>query len=445
MFDKPLENLTIADIQQLVDVLKIHEGQNVDYKRELDTSNDAKKELIKDLTAFGNSNGGYLLIGIDEEDGLPTTITGTAKSVGRQKIDEWINSIISANSDPKLDYSIKVIPHKQDKVVVVIFVKDSPKKPHMNIYEKRNTYFRRHIDITSAASHQEVKDMFAESQSTQERLRNFMNSRGLLDVDMMEFALTHNARELLVDNKVPRPQDKQYCIFSLIPATIDDDLTDPVIGDANEWINSHTRGYQPITSQELYRTHEPVITIEGITFPNVIYDHDGPRGYRNYMEFLNNGYVEFGVARQLFGSVPDGRGGIRPLLHLTNTVAIAHALMNFANAYYPAINYDGQVYLQISLHNVKNHAITGFDTRIHNSQRWAGPYTLEFSNPPTLTSSLNVRILSLFKPDGTNNAEVNDMVYDIAMQLSRAFGTQQVKCFDEARTYDPDMLRALNL
>src|SRR5256885_16092296 len=107
MFDKPLENLTLDDIKQLVDTLKTPEGQFVDYKRELGTANDAKKELIKDMTAFGNSQGGYLLIGIDEAGGLPTKIMGTPKGIGRQKVDEWINSVVSANTDPKLDYGIK--------------------------------------------------------------------------------------------------------------------------------------------------------------------------------------------------------------------------------------------------------------------------------------------------------------------------------------------------
>ena len=447
MFDKPLENLTLDDIKQLVETLKTPEGQFVDYKRELATTNDAKKELIKDMTAFGNSQGGYLLIGIDEAGGLPTKIIGTPKDIGRQKVDEWINSVVSANTDPKLDYGIKVISFKKDLSVVVIHIKDSPKKPHMSTHDKRNTYFRRHLDITSAATNQEVKDMFAEAQSTQEKLLNFMDSRHLRDTPMMEFAETHNARQLITNiSEATKPNQKRFCVFSLIPAVINEDLTDPVVGEVRQWINDNSKGSNPFGNRELYRTHEQIIDIDGVTFPDQLYTSDGPAGYRSYIEFLNNGYVELGLSRQLFGNVPDESGTQRPLLHLARVVLIAHTLVNFANRYYPTINYDDRVYLQISLHNVRDVALNGFDTRpMEGGKTWAAPYTWQYDTPPTLKSSHNVRILTSFKPSGENDGTVTDDIYDIANQLSRAFGLDTVKCFDDQRTHDPNIIRNVTL
>jgi hypothetical protein len=447
MFDKPLDKLTIDDITQLVDVLKTPEGQFVDYKRELDTSVDAKKELVNDMSGFGNSQGGYLIIGVDEKDGIPTQIVGTDKSVGRQKIDEWINSVISANTDPKLSYAIKVLPYKKDKVVVVIHLKNSPKKPHMNTYDKRNTYFRRHLDITSPATNQEVRDMFAEAQSTQDRLANFMDSRHLRDTQFMEFAQTNNASSLITsDGEDTKLQDRRFCLFSLIPAVIGDDIVDPVVGQTREWINSNSKGYAPISGRELYRTHKQVIDIDGITFPDQLYRSEGPAGFRSYMEFLSNGYVEFGVSRQLFGSVPDSEGNSRPLLNLTRTVILAHAMINFANKYYPSINYDDQVYLQISLHNVRDVALNGFDTRpLEGGKTWASPYTWHYETPPTLKSSRNLRVLVVFTPSGENKSDVGEDVYSIATQLSRAFGLDIVKSFNDERTFDPNILRQFSI
>src|SRR3990167_1729576 len=170
MFGKPISELSLDDIKQLVGVTKEPEGQFVDYKQTLETSDEAKKELVKDISAFANAQGGHLIIGVEESEGVPVKICGTNKKVGRQQTEEWISGIISANTDPKILYEIKAIPYETDKTVLVIYIKSSMHKPHMATIGRRNSYYRRHLDISSAATHQEVKDMFAESQTSIEAL-----------------------------------------------------------------------------------------------------------------------------------------------------------------------------------------------------------------------------------------------------------------------------------
>jgi hypothetical protein len=445
MFDKPLASLTLDDITQLIEVVKEPEGQFVDYKQLLGTDAGAKKELIKDVSAFANAQGGYLVIGVSEEDGLPKAITGTPKSVGRQKIDEWINTVLSAGADPKIHYSIKVITIKDGLVVVVLHIKDSPQKPHMMTLEKRNTYFKRHLDITSAATNQEVRDMFAESQASSDRLRDFLDSKRLLDINFGHFGLTNNARRL-VNNNAERDADGRgitACIISLIPSTLTDNLIDPVSGAAREWLNNNTNGYQPIPSKDLYRTHEQEIDIDGVTFANQIYSREGPEGFRRYVEFLNNGYVELGISSDVFYKVNAGEGR-KPVMHLTNIVALAHAMINFANKYYPAINSEDKVYLQLSLRNIKGYALSGFDERpINGNGGWAPAYSVWNENPPVVKNYSNVRVVRLISPSGSNEPTVDDQIYGIASELSRAFGVQEIKCFDAAKTYNAALLQHL--
>ncbi len=72
IFDKPLDELTEADIFSLVE-RSVPEGPHLDYKRELGAkdgkSKDWNKELAKDVAAFANAYGGYLVYGVDEKKG----------------------------------------------------------------------------------------------------------------------------------------------------------------------------------------------------------------------------------------------------------------------------------------------------------------------------------------------------------------------------------------
>ena len=107
MFQKRLEEITIKDINNLVSVRKERENLYLEYKSNLSNSNRDKKEFLKDVSGFANTGGGFLLIGIEENKGVPTNICGTDGEVGSQKIDEWINNVLISNLDPKIFYELK--------------------------------------------------------------------------------------------------------------------------------------------------------------------------------------------------------------------------------------------------------------------------------------------------------------------------------------------------
>ena len=60
-----------------LDAAKVAEGLRIEYKRELYGKSDAdKSEALKDISAFANSVGGHLIIGVEEAEGLPVGIPG---------------------------------------------------------------------------------------------------------------------------------------------------------------------------------------------------------------------------------------------------------------------------------------------------------------------------------------------------------------------------------
>lgn len=64
---KPVDLLTEADIQALIDN-RVPESKKLDYKEvfSLD-SEDKKREFLKDVSAFYNTEGGVLIYGLAEE------------------------------------------------------------------------------------------------------------------------------------------------------------------------------------------------------------------------------------------------------------------------------------------------------------------------------------------------------------------------------------------
>jgi predicted HTH transcriptional regulator len=67
-------DITEADIRGLLGT--VAEGTGVDYKLAIGRNDEAKREFGADTTSFANTEGGYILVGLDEVDGIASEITG---------------------------------------------------------------------------------------------------------------------------------------------------------------------------------------------------------------------------------------------------------------------------------------------------------------------------------------------------------------------------------
>jgi predicted HTH transcriptional regulator len=97
MLNKNPNDVTLEDIRRLVDTEQ-QEGYQLDYKVDLSSpiKGDDKKEFLRDITSFANTYGGYLILGVEEDKGIPTgNILGLAISdldrlvVLREKLPEY--------------------------------------------------------------------------------------------------------------------------------------------------------------------------------------------------------------------------------------------------------------------------------------------------------------------------------------------------------------------
>ena len=69
-----LQSVSKTDLE----ALEAFEGILIEYKRDLYARTaDGNEEFLKDVSSFANTAGGHIIIGMDENGGLPTNLIGS--------------------------------------------------------------------------------------------------------------------------------------------------------------------------------------------------------------------------------------------------------------------------------------------------------------------------------------------------------------------------------
>lgn len=173
---RDFEAITEADIQELVEA-QVAEGLRLDFKRETYGGRDAdKRELLKDVSAFGNTQGGHLLIGIEEEGGTASAITGIEIDIDAEIL--RIEQILRNAIDPPIsNIRIKGVTLGNGKSVLVIRVPKSWNPPHKVSYQGSNKFYLRHSAGVHEPSIEELRMLFTQSKSGLESAQQFRNKR----------------------------------------------------------------------------------------------------------------------------------------------------------------------------------------------------------------------------------------------------------------------------
>ena len=167
IFGKPLDALTEADIQALVE-RGVTEGPHLDYKRELGTKGEYR-DLAKDVAAFANAYGGYLVYGVEEkkegdEGEAEIEIVGLAIP----DIDGFLSALeqtVRARTTPSVEVRTKAIElstkeedEKEPRYVVVVEVPPSLNAPHM----ADHVFYRRGDRTSSPMDYMEIRRAFSQ-------------------------------------------------------------------------------------------------------------------------------------------------------------------------------------------------------------------------------------------------------------------------------------------
>lgn len=184
MLRQTLEDNSISDLQKLV-TGGVTESVRIEFKRDnyrLSSSNpdDKKrqcKELLKDVSAFANSQGGDLIIGIEENNGAASSLVGV-QTPDIDNLKRQMIAIIRNGTDPRIQFAIHTIPVASDHHAIVIRVQQGAHAPHRVVYQGEQCGF---WGRDSGGAHEldarEIADLSRRSQSLSDQITDFRRTR----------------------------------------------------------------------------------------------------------------------------------------------------------------------------------------------------------------------------------------------------------------------------
>ena len=142
MILKPIDEITEADLRDLVNA-GVAEGKTLDYKQQLPETNDAgKRELLADVSSFANTAGGDLVFGVTESAGVPTGIPGVQIGDTDQEILRF-DSIIRDGLSPRIRHTTRAVPLASGRYVLIIRSERSWYGPHRVIFKGDSRFYGR--------------------------------------------------------------------------------------------------------------------------------------------------------------------------------------------------------------------------------------------------------------------------------------------------------------
>jgi len=143
----------LAAVQKLV-TDDVQEDIHLDYKHGLACAKAKAAEISKDVSAFSNSDGGFLIYGVEEKDQHPVGIAGVANvEMTRERLEQIVNSNIS----PKIDgVIIRPIPNGPDETIFVVRIPQSFRAPHQARDKK---YYKRYNFESVPMEDYEIQDV----------------------------------------------------------------------------------------------------------------------------------------------------------------------------------------------------------------------------------------------------------------------------------------------
>lgn len=166
IFAKPIAKITTDDVQELLTERAV-ENIRLEFKRETP----GKEEMLKKISSFANTYGGYLVVGAvaDSKDGRLTDLPGVDLQSGlKQTIMQWC---FARTSPPVTVEVTDPIPmaHDDGKVSYVIAIPQSDLGPHF-INGRKGVYVRT----------DEYSSRFEPQLATEHELRHLFDRRRLV-------------------------------------------------------------------------------------------------------------------------------------------------------------------------------------------------------------------------------------------------------------------------
>lgn len=177
LFSKNMDDLKFSDIEEFCaldspEEQRPREGLRIDFKSSF------PDDLPKFMVAFANTSGGIIVLGVDENQGIPQNIVGIP--LGKTDTKTRITGIAYSAINPPLTPEIGLtrMPNDDSKGIVVIRIQESQYPPHMVERGTENSIYIRVNDECRKADLRTIEALFAKRKSATETFNNLLSMYG---------------------------------------------------------------------------------------------------------------------------------------------------------------------------------------------------------------------------------------------------------------------------
>jgi len=328
MFNKRFEDITLGDIQRLVNN-KITENVHLDYKEKLSfrasgkVDDTVKAEFVKDISAFANAGGGLLIYGVSENNHLPDSVKGVEiddEDALRRRIIEIVNK----NTDPSFtDIKMRSIPFVSGKVIFLIRIeKNLLTLPRRNTLD--NNFWVRTDNKASCMDTATIIGYANIRQHTEDIIQKIIGYK------------KDRLNEIIANNNNRISADRSYVIMQFVPEDFDSFHCDIKTIRANT-LDRREDIICPFNGGNMN------IEADGYLMFNAPNDRFSTVDCTEYLKFYKNGIVEWASDWFIYNSQIDWKHMVKCIFSLTKKLLV----------YYESIGLNSPLHVGITLTNVQ--------------------------------------------------------------------------------------------
>jgi len=426
--NKLVSEITSDDVQELVDKAAV-EDQRLELKQQYDAA--SHREMLKDITAMANADGGYIVIGVAEQNGAAS---GSAPIADARQVAEAMRRSSVENIRPRIDdLGIDAVALASGGEVIVVRVPESAQKPHMVTLGHQTQFWRRYVTENREMTIEEIRSEFVGDRTARLLAELRAEMRSLTGIARQEALQTVSAEDDAVAASDPEMLDRimklRFAKFAgnnpffrvcLTPMSLDRGALDT---DAPQ---------MEALLRDPPQTRKGGWTIWGMM--DVEFDADGITGHfgpEQRLVVLRNGYLEFthparSDAFQWMQSESEAEA--HPYLHPLAVCEFTVSFVRLAQAVYKQAGRSSAVVFQLDLANV-----TGFrlPPGLLGGGSWRRAVALGYPEPykgKDATARVDVDVFP---------ADADPIAYDLLARVYRRFGNllDDVPLFDETRHF----------